>query len=581
MKRHYRVLASFLVATMTACASNADKASGPSTQTVAATPVTTILFNGPVLTMLPDKSPVQALAITNGVITAVGDTNSILSLAGSDTEMIDLKGNAVLPGFYDNHVHPLYGGILGVACSIPQGAAIKELQSRVSKCVEGKKAGEWVTGGQWDASALGKAPNKSMLDAVSKDIPITLLDTSAHSLWVNSKALEIAGITSATEDPPGGIIERDGNGNPTGVLREMAVGLVQRHAPAYSAETLRSALEAALEKMLSVGITSFSEASLGFVAGANTEMNLWMTLAEEGVLKQHARICMLWTPGDDSYKSLLEQHHSYASGLLKPDCIKIVLDGVPTDSHTAAMLAPYEDTVAGRSSDEHTQGMLLVDPQILNKAVTQFDGMGLTVKFHAAGDAAVRASLDAIEAAKIAHPESILSHNVAHVTFIAKEDIKRAGEKHITLELSPYLWSPSPINDDITLAVGNERIKRVWPFREIIDAGVLAVPGSDWAVVASVNPWLAVEELVTREKAGGSKQNFGKQQAIALWEALTLFTVNSSEHMGLAGKSGIIAKGAAADLIVIDRNPFTIPVTELHQVEINRTIIQGKTAYLR
>jgi len=333
--------------------------------------------------------------------------------------------------------------------------------------------------------------------------------------------------------------------------------------------------------MLSYGITSYTEAALGFSGGLAREIEVYADMAGEGLLKQRTRLCMTWKPGDEAAEEVIARRNLYARDNLRPDCVKIFLDGVPTDSHTAAMLEPYSDTVPGRDDEASRYGLLLVDQQKLNDALIRFDAMGLTVKFHAAGDAAVRAGLDAIDAAREANGFSGVLHDVGHCTFIAREDLPRAREIAATFELSPYLWGPTPINDDITAATGEERIERVWPFREAIDAGALVVPGSDWAVVPSVNPWPAVETLVTREEAGGSKEHFGEPQGITLEEAIQLFTVNSARHLGLADKVGSIEKGLLADLVVLDRNPFEIPVRELHEVTVLRTMVNGETVYLR
>lgn len=545
-------------------------------------PATLILTNGQIKT--PDGWA-EALAISDAEIVAVGNAKAINEYVGESTEVVDLAGNTVLPGFHDPHVHPLFGGMMysgadDTNCQISQGSSADELVKSLGECVSRVMDSEWVTGGQWDASALGRMPNRSIIDAVSLDTPVLINDTSGHSAWANSRALEIAGVNKDTPDPAGGIIERDKNAEPTGILREAAIGLVRAHVPPPSDTVIREALEWSIKTMLSYGITSFTEASTGFVAGSAREAALYANLADDGVLKQRVQLCLNWTP-DDVGGRVIANRKFYERDRLSPDCVKIFLDGVPTDSHTAAMLEPYADAVQGRDDDASRYGLLLVEQDLTNNAVTQFDKEGLTVKFHAAGDAAVRSGLDAIEVAREANGMSLLRHNVGHVTFIAREDLGRAKALNATLELSPYLWSPSPINDDITKAIGPERIERVWPFREAIDSGALVVPGSDWAVVPSVNPWLAIEALVTREEPGGSERSFGKAQAISVEEAIDLFTRNSVIHMGTAAKLGQIAPGFLADLIVIDQNPFEVPAIDLHRTNVLMTYINGESVYDR
>lgn len=531
----------------------------------------------------------EALAVTDGRIVAVGDNDSISSYQGDATRLIELGGSTVLPGFHDVHVHPLFGGITysganNTNCTIVQGSSLDVMREAIAACIAKLREGDWLTGGQWDASTIGQVPNRQMIDDITGDFPVILNDTSGHSALANTRALEIAGVTSETPDPPGGIIERDANGEPTGVLREAAIGVIRMHVPPPSDEVVRESLTWALDTMLASGITAFTEASNGFVAGGKRELELYGQLADEGVLKHRVRICVNWmpdnwTPGEPASNELIDNRRDYERDRLQVDCVKFFLDGVPTDSHTAAMVAPYADTVEGRDDDASRYGMLLLEQEVTNEAVTNLDSKGLTVKFHAAGDAAVRSGLDAIEAAREANGMNDLRHNVAHCSFVHPDDFPRGPELNATFELSPYLWAPTPISNDIRAAVGDERADQSWPFRSLIDAGALVVPGSDWAVVPSVNPWIAVETMVTREAPGGSDGHFGKDQAITVEEAIDLFTKQSAIHMGWDEDLGEISVGKLADIIVIDQNPYTATVTDLHKTNVLMTFIEGELVF--
>jgi predicted amidohydrolase YtcJ len=521
----------------------------------------------------------DAIAIRGGVIVGVGSAQEIASFRGSGTQVLDLGGDTVLPGLHDVHVHPIFGGITARECVIPQGSKLAALLAIVQGCADRAKPGQWVTGGQWDASALGKVPNKTQLDQVAPKVPVLLRDTSGHSVWGNSAALKLAGVDQSTPDPKGGIIERDKTGQPTGVLREIAADLAESRVPPRTEQDAQAALTWALHEMVSHGITSFTEAALGFTTGVQNEFEAYAAAADAGVLKQRARVCIVWDPSDKNFDATLAKRNEYTRERVKFDCVKIFLDGVPTDSHTAAMLEPYAGSVPGRNDEASRFGLLQVKQETLDLAVTRFDRMGLTVKFHAAGDAAVRAGLTAIAAARTANGFSPQMHNVGHCTFVSKDDIARARGIGATFEISPYLWGPTPINDDITAAVGPETIKRVWPAREMIDSGALVVPGSDWSVVPSVNPWIGIETLVTREKPGGSPDSFGKSEAINLEEAFKLFTENSAKQEGVASLVGRIEPGMLADIIVVDRNPFAVPVTEIHATKVKMTFIGGEKVY--
>jgi predicted amidohydrolase YtcJ len=539
-------------------------------------PADLIMTNGHIKT---SSGWVEAMAIRNGVIVALGDAKTVKAAGGPKTKMLDLGGDTVLPGLHDVHVHPIYAGISEVSCKIAQGSNLKDTLQKVKACAQAAAPGKWVTGGQWDASALGQVPNRSQLDAVSAGHPVLLEDTSGHSNWVNSKALELAGMAKKTPNPEGGIIERDAAGEPTGILRETATDMISKFIPKPTEQEAQTALAWSLHKMLSYGITSFTEAAVGFTAGAPKELAAYAALADSKVLKTRTRLCITWAPGSKEADETVASRNLYARDRLSPDCVKIFLDGVPTDSHTAAMLEPYVGTVKGRSDEASRMGLLLVKQDILDQAVTRFDKMGLTVKFHAAGDAAVRAGLNAIAAARAANGFSAQMHNIGHCTFVAKEDIARARAAQATFEVSPYLWAPSPINDDITTAVGNETIKRVWPVREMVASGALVVPGSDWSVVPSVNPWIGLETLVTREVPGGSQKSFGKAEAITFAQAFDLFTVNSAKQEGMASKVGRIEAGMLADVIVVNQNPFDVPVTKIHDTKVKMTFINGEKVY--
>jgi predicted amidohydrolase YtcJ len=273
----------------------------------------------------------------------------------------------------------------------------------------------------------------------------------------------------------------------------------------------------------------------------------------------------------------IQSRNLYARDRFKPDCIKIVLDGVPTDGHTAAMGDPYAE--ASHAEDERSKGILMVPQAELNAAVIDFDRQGFTVKFHAAGDAAVRAGLNAIEAARQANGFSGNLHDVGHNSFVQMSDIQRGRAIAATFEMSPYIWYPNPIIPDIARAIGAERMKRWIPVKDAIDAGALVVPGSDWSVVPSVNPWIAIETLVTRQKLGGGGETLGEAEKLTLKQAFALFTVNGARQMGNANRTGALEPGLFADLLVLDRNPFKIPVTQIHETQVAMALINGEIVY--
>jgi len=195
-----------------------------------------------------------------------------------------------------------------------------------------------------------------------------------------------------------------------------------------------------------------------------------------------------------------------------------------------------------------------------------------------ATDALTRAT-PAIEAARKANGFSGQLHEVAHNSFVQMSDIRRARAIEATFEMSPYIWYPNPIIPDIAKAIGPERMKRWIPVKDAIDSGALVVPGSDWSVVPSVNPWIAIETLVTRQRPGGGGDTLGAAEKITLRQAVDMFTVNSARAMGDRNREGTLERGMLADLIVLDRNPFQIPVTQVHDIKVKMTFIDGELVY--
>ncbi|WP_339709614.1 amidohydrolase [uncultured Sphingosinicella sp.] len=538
----------------------------------AASPVT-IYRNAQVYTPSGWKN---AFAVKDGRIVAVGNDEDVRKAARGARE-VDLGSRTVLPGLYDMHVHPVLQAKGGEGrCSISPDLPAAELLAGVGACVKAAAKDEWVAGGQWQASVLAGTPiTAATLDAVSPDNPVMLFDVSGHSLWVNSKALAIAGITKDTPNPEGGIIERDAAGLPTGVLRETARNLVLRHLPPQPAERTQAELKKNLDYLLSFGITGYVEA-MAF----RDDLAVYAALADKGELKQHVQACIAYShaghPNPD-LDATIAAIPEYTRERFKPTCIKVFADGVPTESHTGAMLEDYE---AGQPNAP-ARGLLLFDPAKLHPMMAKWDKLGLNVLFHAAGDAAVRASLDAIAFARAQNGNDGPIHQVGHSTFVDPADLPRPKALNSAIEYSPYLWDPQPINDDITTAVGARRIERVWPIKDGFEAGALVIAGSDWAVVPAPDPWIGIETAITRQNPGGSARTFGAGQAITLEQAIRMFTINAATRLGLDKDLGTIEAGKRADFIVIDKNPFRIPATDIHTIKVQKTYIDGEVVFDR
>jgi predicted amidohydrolase YtcJ len=534
---------------------------------------TTVYSNGQVYTPGGWKT---AFAVKDGRIVAVGGDAEVRK-AAPGAQKIDLAGRTVLPGLYDMHVHPVLQAKGGEgSCRISPDLAPKPFLTAVAECAKASAKGEWVTGGQWQSSVLTGTPiTAATLDSVTPEGPALLFDVSGHSLWVNSRALAIAGITKDTPNPEGGIIERDAAGLPTGVLRETARDLVLRHVPSQSAALTQVGLKKNIDMLLSYGITGYVEA-MAF----RDDLEVYAALYDKGELKQHVQACIAYSHAghvNPDLDATIAAIPTYTRDRFKPTCVKVFADGVPTESHTGAMLAPYE---AGQPNAP-AKGLLLFTPETLNPRMAEWDRKGLNVLFHAAGDAAVRAALDAIAYARKTNGMNGPIHQVGHMTFVDPADMPRGKALNAAFEFSPYLWDPQPINDDITMAVGAKRIERVWPIKEGFASGALVVAGSDWAVVPAPDPWLGIETAITRQNVGGSAKSFGAAEGITVAQAIQMFTIDGVKRMGLDKELGSIETGKRADFIVVDKNPFKIPATDIHTIKVQQTYIDGAVVFDR
>jgi predicted amidohydrolase YtcJ len=538
-------------------------------------PVDLVFLHGTVLT---PSGAAQALAVSGGTIVATGTDAEIAAMAAPSARTVDLAGRTVMPGLYDMHVHTYFAGRDKLSCRFAQGADAKAIALAVKACAAKAKPGEWITGGSWVGAAFKPGEqNKRLLDAAAPNNPVMLNDESLHSVWVNSQVLRIAGITRATKDTPGGVIDRDAKGEPTGVLREVTARDIERFMPKASTEQQVQAIKVATDEMLSYGIVGFTDAAV------RREMIEGLSAyARSGGLKQYARGCIVWGPNSGDSEGLIPQRQAWSAGRLQLDCVKMFLDGVPLEGRTAVMLSPYAHR-GGPNDDQgpgEGRGLKLIPEDTLFPAVAAFDRQGIQVKFHAAGDGAVREAVEAIAAARAANGDAGPHHEIGHNTFIDSADVPRGHELHFTWELSPYIWWPTPITSvDIAKAVGDERMKRLWPMRDVLESGANVVTGSDWPVVPSVNPWLAFETLVTRQVPGATGDPINEGQRITREQALAVFTRNGAAEMGRLDKGGTLEPGKLADLIELDRNPLTVPVGQIHDTRVLATWIAGEQVY--
>jgi predicted amidohydrolase YtcJ len=544
----------------------------------------TILLNAKVYTVNPIQPWASAIAIQNGQITYVGDDQGARELIDSNTQVVNLKGRMILPGFHDIHVHPVDSGVLYQQCALfdIQGQGVGKLLNKIRECALAKPDDEWIVGGGWTVSDFAPSglPDKKLLDEIVPGRPVSLKSSDGHSLWVNSKALEVAGITATTPDPENGRIDRYPNSQePSGSLQEdSAIMLVMNHEPPLTSKDLINGLIYSRDLFHSLGITGIQDAIVKLEPGDGYfGLQAYNYLDDRDELNLHVVTALFWeneTPLDQQLPKFLNAREKQrVDGNVKSTAIKIWQDGV-IETHTAALLEPYSDRSDG------FRGYLQNSPDNLKKAVVALDAAGFQIHFHAIGDRAIRVSLDALEEAQNINGGRDSRHHLSHIQQFDPADIPRFSELNVVANFQP-LWAiqDNYITDLTWPRLGNERSKWLYPIGTIQRTGARIGFGSDW-YVTSVNPLDGIEAAVTRlEPNGLTNIPLGNNEEITLSQAIENYTINSAYVNFLDEKVGSIEVGKQADLVILDRNLFAIPTSEINEAKVVATLFEGRLVY--
>jgi len=532
-----------------------------------------IAVNGAVYTVDPDRPWVESVAVRDGEIVALGSVADMQRWEGSNTRSLDLQGGMLLPAFHDAHVHPISSGRTLLGCALDTQDSVEGLLATLKDCAQSSEE-LWVQGLDFNLGLFPAGnPHKDLLDVILPDRPAYLIAADGHSAWVNSRALELAGITAETPDPPKGVIERDPvTGEATGTLRESAQYLVSRLLPTPTLEDDVRALEAALAHMQSMGITSFIDAAV-----SESHWQVYHALDQRGELAARVTTSLTYGafseyPDDASFDAVLARRELYASERLNTGAIKLFLDGV-LEGETAALISPYLGATGG-------VGELNFSQNDLQKAVAAFMGQGLQVHMHAIGDGAVRAGLDAIEYARSRASDSDARPHIAHLQLVHPDDLGRFAELGVTANFQSLWAYPDDYITQINLpAVGAERVARMYPIRSLQEAGARIAGGSDWSV-SSVNPLLAMETAVRRQDPFASgTEILNTAQRTDLATMIAAYTTNAAWLMGQEQLTGRIAVGMRADLVVLDRNLFDLPAEAISDARVMLTLFEGRPVY--
>jgi len=548
-------------------------------------PADTVVINAKVYTDGSSSDVREAFAIQDGRFLAVDSTAAVREFVGDATQVIDAQGAVVFPGLIDAHVHPSMGGqkVLYM-CNFAFDATPAELANTIEECAQAPNAPDWIVGGQWSSNFFVDhdiASPRQFLDAVSGDHPVFLDDDSAHHGWANTKALKLAGIPLSAEakDPIGGVYVRDNNGIPNGVLLESAAGVVSSIIPPYTLTQQAAGIAAVSNIANSYGVTAFGDARVPEMA-----MHAYKLADEAGELNIHAVLYQQsYGHGGEpepleSVATYDERAIEYGSQNLKTRAIKFFLDGVPTASRSALMVAPY---TTDAQHPEATLGMQMIATEELERAVLRFDAAGYLIKIHTAGDGAVRVALDAIESARGINGAPGQPISLAHAGYIDPADLPRFRALNAVADFSPYLWYPRPIIDSVLQAVGSPRGEQYWPTRDLLNSGALVNGGSDWpAAAADMNPWPALESLVTRRHpTNGTASKFWAEQSVSLDEAIVLWTTQPALILGIEDEAGSIAVGKSADFIMLNQDIHNIPIDAISETSPLQTWFRGRQVF--
>lgn len=524
----------------------------------------------------------EAVAVRDGRIAAVGTDAQVCELVGPRTEVVDLHGRMLLPGFQDAHVHPAMGGLQLTRCDLTGLDTIAGYTEHVAAYAAAHPDEEWILGGGWSMPAFpGGVPDRETLDTVTAGRPAYLPNRDGHSAWVNSRALELAGITRDTPDPRGGRIERDAAGAPSGALHESAMDLVGRILPASSPRQKRDALLAAQAYLHSLGITGWQDAAVGESVVGEDFFDTYLELAESGELTARVVGAQWWQRerGIEQLDGLLERRTRAARtpGRFRADSVKIMQDGV-CETFTAAMLAPYLDANGHETANT---GMSFVEPDALCAYVTRLDAEGFQVHMHALGDRAVREALDAVAAARKANGPTDNRHHLAHLQVIHPDDVPRFREVGAVANCQA-LWACNDAQmTELTVPfLGQERVARQYPFASLERTGAMLAMGSDWSV-SSPNPLEQMHVAVNRSPADGDVDVdvLLPAERLPLPTALHAFTMGSAYVNHLDDVTGSIEVGKYADLVVADHDVFAVPVTEIREVRTVLTMVEGQVVH--
>lgn len=549
-------------------------------------PADLVLRDGAVYRVDAARSWARAVAVRDGLIAAVGTDAEIDTLTGPGTEVVELGGRMLLPGFVDAHVHACGAGVERLQCDLAEAHGLDDYLAIVAQYADSHPAAAWILGGGWSVGVFpGGMPSRHDLDRVVPDRPVFLSNRDHHAAWVNTRALEAAGLTASTPDPADGRIEREPDGTPAGTLQEGAMGLVQRVVPRPEVAEQVAGIVEGQRYLHALGITGWQEAIVGDYAVVPDCFDAYLEADRRGLLTGRVTGALWWQRGrgTEQLPGLIERREQAGrQGRFQATSIKIMQDGV-CENFTAAMLTPYLD---GHGHETGSAGQSFFDPAELTAAVTAIDAAGFQVHFHAIGDRAVREALDAVAAARAANGPGDRRHHIAHIQVVHPEDLPRFRELDVAANCQALWACEEPQMTELTMPfLGPVRAAWQYPFGSLARSGAQLCMGSDWPV-SSPSPLWQMHVAVNRTvppgypyAPAGTGSVFLPPERITLPDALAAFTIGSAWVNHADHVSGSIEVGKAADLVVLDRNLFARPAAEIALAQVDLTFAGGRLVH--
>ena len=526
-----------------------------------------IIHDARIWTVNPAQPEAAAVAVLHGRIVAVGAEATVMQWRGANTRVVDAKGNRLIPGINDAHVHFSDGGASLTAVQLNDATSLREFVRRIADYAAHAPKGEWIRTGEWDETKWNPAnvPTRQDIDAVTPNNPVSIDRYDGHMVLVNSKVLALAGVTSKTPDPPGGVIVRDASGEPTGALKDAATELIARVTPPPTTAQRRRAIENALHEAAMRGVTSVQDMNLDY-----GDLAVYSQLLREGKLS--VRIYGAPPIGKVEDQAQLGIGRAFGGPSLRIGALKMFADG-SLGSRTAYFSQPYSDEPANR-------GLLFSDMLPLERAkqrLLRADAASLQVCTHAIGDAAIKTVLDLYDDVDKADGSRDRRWRIEHAQHMAADEFDRFAKLKVIASVQPT----QAIDDGrwAEMRIGHERAGRTYAFRTFIDHGVRLAFGTDWPVV-SLDPMLTLYAATTRATLDGKyPQGWFPEQKLTIQEAIAAYTLGSAYAEFQDSEKGSIEPGKLADLILLDQDILTIAPAEIRNTHVLDTWVGGELVW--